>query len=397
MNQAETFAWEYWKAMGEMKRWDAAVLYVQTVEVSNPNWWSLLIAGDLERGKQGVAQYVVNRRRDVFGDHVFEEEDGWEREDGRSSGDDTDVDGDFVLMKGRGSSTVGSNIAVEDLSHVPVGQRVQLLQRELARRQAVNRRLMDENDGERMIEEAAAARAEEEAKVGVGVGELKDGKGAESNARSESFAERLQKMLVAQTDAIQVSIQKRLDELDASLGLGPNAPNEEEEREEEGDEEAGSTAALEAELVRREEEKRAKAEAEAAKLSSDIAEAIASPLPSPLPSPKAGTTLPSPLSSPGIPNFPEVPKAEVEREIDVAIVTETPNIDVVGVAAEAEGKESEIEGEKSEVPLSPAQRAALEAAEAVSSIASGVLTAMSPPRSPRSSVSAPSEELKPET
>jgi hypothetical protein len=67
VSQSETFAWEYWKAMGAMRPWDAAALYVQTVEMHNPNWWSLLLANDMERGRsvrtnenEGVAPlYIV--------------------------------------------------------------------------------------------------------------------------------------------------------------------------------------------------------------------------------------------------------------------------------------------------------------------------------------------------
>ena len=138
--------------MGGMRRWDAATLYVQTVEQHNPDWWSLLLANDMSRGKHGLTRYATNRRKRVFGNTTFPEEDGWEREDGtQSSGEDsTESDGDFVLMGGGGGGGGGSRrdrstIAVEDLSHVPVQQRVQLLQRELRRRQAVNRRILDEN------------------------------------------------------------------------------------------------------------------------------------------------------------------------------------------------------------------------------------------------------------
>ena len=85
MSQNELFSWEYWKAMGRMRSWDAMQLYVQTVEQHNPDWWSLLLANDMSRGRQGLARYVANRRKHVFGETTFVEEDGWEKEDGAQS------------------------------------------------------------------------------------------------------------------------------------------------------------------------------------------------------------------------------------------------------------------------------------------------------------------------
>jgi hypothetical protein len=90
----------------------------------------------------------------------------------------TDSDGDFVLMGGsgggggsrrgggrskvpggyEGAGSSSESLAVEDLSHVPVAQRVSLLQRELRRRQAANRRLLDENEAH-AVEMRKTARA----------------------------------------------------------------------------------------------------------------------------------------------------------------------------------------------------------------------------------------------
>jgi hypothetical protein len=43
---------------------------------------------------RGLTRYVANRRKRVYGEATFDEEDGWEREDGRpSSEDDSTVGG----------------------------------------------------------------------------------------------------------------------------------------------------------------------------------------------------------------------------------------------------------------------------------------------------------------
>jgi hypothetical protein len=277
--------------------------------------------------RQDLERYVATRRAHIFGKTEFDEEDGWEREDGRPSEDDsteTESDGDFVLMApavpgygGAAFSSGAHSLAAADLSEVPLAQRVHLLQQELRRRQAANRRILDENNAydaeSREVRERRAAGGAEGADA-AGVEETSAGgdsdgeeKKLEVTAIVESFADRLRKMLAGPTVSIQLAIQRRLDELDAAVGLGPNAVRPDEEvgdgkgpgasaREGGG---AGDPEALEleAELKRREyraeTEAAAEAAAEAAKLSSDIAEAVASPMASPM-----ASLVVSPMASP---------------------------------------------------------------------------------------------------